>query len=123
MARAINEANTAFELRFRTTVGAFRGGRVVMRWLTFWASVNEHVRVSDSDGYAASQLFRVPRCPDASQRLYEGALAIVNVPQSPDVDLRLPVYDFVVLLLQIRFFDTHFSRRSALCVPEFLSDI
>ena len=71
------------------TVGTYLARRVVRRWFASWTLIEGGVSVSYSDGDSAAQFFGVPSSPDPGQRLDNGALPIVNVAQSANVDLGL----------------------------------
>jgi hypothetical protein len=89
MPRTVNEADGSQELCWALTVRACLAGRIVRGRLAGGTFVERSVGVADSDCDSSTEFFRVPSGPDPTQGLDNGALAIVDMPEGSNVDLRL----------------------------------
>jgi len=89
VARGIDEADGPLELSLRSAGRAGRGHAVALGLVAAGALVDGAVGVAELDGDASLQLLTVARRPDASERLDQGGLAVVDVADGADVYLRL----------------------------------
>ena len=85
----VNEADGPQEFCLALAIRTNLARRIVGRRLTGRTFVEGSVSVSDSDGNSSTELFRVPSSPYPCERLDNGALSIVDMPQGSNVDLGL----------------------------------
>ena len=85
----VDEADGPQELCLALAIRTNLARRIVGRRLTGRTFVEGSVSVSDSDGDSSTEFFRVPSSPYPRERLDNGALSIVDMPQGSNVDLGL----------------------------------
>src|SRR5205809_2047492 len=85
----VNETDGPQELCLALAIRTNLARRIVGRRLTRGTFVEGSVSVSDSDGNSSTELFRVPSSPYPCERLDNGALSIVDMPQGSNVNFRL----------------------------------
>ncbi len=85
----VDEADGSQELCLALAIRTNLARGIIGRRLTRRTFVEGSVSIPDSDGDSSTELFRVPSSPYPRERLDNGALSIVDMPQGSNVDLGL----------------------------------
>ena len=89
MTWTVDEADGPQELCLALAIRTNLARRIVGRRLAGRTFVEGSVSVPDTDGNSSTELFRVSSSPYTRERLDNGALSIVDMPQGSNVNLGL----------------------------------